>query len=87
MKGIVPTEKWFIALQDYSTQLFAGKDFIELKAMYITAYFNGNIDAYNTFAGKNFYANQLKYSPPNEYPFLGEIKVPGNITCNYILSA
>lgn len=77
--GIVPTEKWLIALDDYSKQLFSGEDFFELKATYIYAYFDGDIDEYIKFAKQHFYNNDLERAPFGEYPFLGEIKIPGMV--------
>ena len=84
-KGIVPTEKWFVSLEDYAKQLFAGKDFFELKAAYILAYFDGDITAYDEFARQHFYSNDLLNAPPGEYPFLGEIKIFGNISADRII--
>ena len=84
-KGIVPTEKWFVALEDYAKQLFRGEDFFELKAAYILAYFKGEINAYDEFARQHFYSNDLLNAPPGEYPFLGEIKIFGNISTDQII--
>jgi hypothetical protein len=83
-KGIIPTEKWFSALEDYFRQLFSGEDFFEIKTSYILAYFNGDIELYNEFARSNFYSNDLLNAPPGEYPFLGEIKVFGNVSAEQI---
>ena len=85
-KGIVPTEKWFVALEDYEKQLFAGEDFFELKSAYILAYFNGDIEMYNEFVRKHYYSNDLLNSPMDEYPFLGEIKIYGDVLADKIIS-
>jgi hypothetical protein len=84
-RGIIPTEKWFVALEDYARQLFSGEDFFELKASYILAYFNGDISAYDKFASLHFYSNDLLNSPPGEYPFLGEIKIFGDVSSEKII--
>ena len=85
-KGIIPTEKWLIAIDDYLKQLFKGMDFIELKANYILAYFDGNINKYNRYVKENFYSKDLSLAPPGEYPFFGEIKVLGDIAPDLIIS-
>ena len=84
-KGIVPTNKWFVALEDYAKQLFSGADFFELKAAYILAYFDGNISAYDEFARQHFYSNEVLNAPLGEYPFLGEIKIFGDVLAEQII--
>lgn len=83
-KDIIPTVKWLVALEDYARNLFAGEDFLEIKAAYIFAYFDGDIERYIDFARAHFYSPDRTSAPPNEYPFLGEVKVPGNISASFL---
>lgn len=74
----IQTKEWIKALEDYSKNIFSGKNFWEIKAEYILTFFK-SIDEYNNFAKKHYYKNTISMAPLNEYPFLGEIKVLGNI--------
>jgi hypothetical protein len=80
----IQTAEWIGSLEDYSKNIFAGKDFWEIKAEYILTFFK-SIDKYNNFAKKHYYKNTIDKAPLNEYPFLGEVKVLGNIEPKHIL--
>lgn len=79
----IETEEWICALEDYSKNIFSGKDFWKIKAEYILTFFK-TIDEYSNFAKDHYYKNSIKMAPKNEYPFLGEIKVLGSIKPMYI---
>jgi hypothetical protein len=80
----IQTKKWISSLEDYSKNLFYGKDFLQIKAEYILTFFK-SIDEYNSFAKKNYYINKITKAPKNEFPFLGEIKIFRYIKSNEIL--
>ncbi len=70
----IETEEWMDSLEDYSKNLFQGRDFWAIKAEYVLTFFK-SIDAYHLFAQENFYTNFIDKAPENEYPFLGEVKI------------
>lgn len=80
----IQTEEWISSLKDYSKNLFAGRDFYQIKAEYILTFFK-SIDEYNIFAKQNYYSNIVDKAPKDEYPFLGEIKALGSIKPKEIL--
>jgi len=80
----IATQEWIIGLEDYSRNMFLGEDFWQIKAEYILTFFETTED-YNEFAKKHFYANFVSMSPENEYPFLGEVKILGEIGASDIL--
>lgn len=79
----VDTQEWIDSLEDYSKNIFKGTDFLEIKAEYILTFFEST-EKYNKFAKNNFYENFVSMSPDNEYPFLGEVKILGEISTSNI---
>jgi hypothetical protein len=83
MPCAIETKEWLPVLSEYKKQIFAGKDFWQLKAEYVLTFFH-SIEEYHAFAAKHFYENFAEKSSKGEQPFLGEVKVHGKVKSSSI---